>query len=206
MGKNLTTNQKTEIAKSTLKTRTLITMSLDSATYRFLANDSAASIVIDSNTYYARLVKTSGITTSLDGTVDRMVISLSDIAQEFSTLISNNGDVLTNKECKVEEVIFSGDTSIIIGDPVLLFDGVMNSIQLTPMSLVFTVERILNNHSSLSPNKIFDVNCQFRFKDSKCGYTGAETKCDKTLARCQALSNVTNFGGYPSVVVPIPVS
>lgn len=204
MSRDLTTAQKTEVAKSELKTRTIITIGLDSGDQRYLANDSAASLVVNSNTYNARMIKTSGIETSLDGTTDTMVISLSDISQEFSATIATNGDVITNKACKVEEVIFDGDTSSILGNPVLLFDGKINKIQLTARSLVFTVERILNNYSSLSPNMIFDVNCQWRFKDTRCGYAGAETKCDKTLTRCKALSNVTNFGGYPSVVLPTP--
>lgn len=206
MGKNLTTNQKTEIAKSALKTRLLVTISLDSGPYRILANDSAATLLINPNTYYARFVKMSNIATSLDGTVEKTTISLSDISQEFAGLIANNGDVLTNKECKVEEVIFSGDTTTIIDNPVLLFDGVINNVQLTAKAIVFSVERILNNHSSLSPNMTFDVNCQFGFKDSRCGYTGATTKCDKTLKTCQSLSNVRNFGGYPSVVIPTPTN
>ncbi|MFA6946855.1 MAG: hypothetical protein WC220_13245 [Pedobacter sp.] len=206
MGKGLTALQKTEIAKVSLKTRTLITISLDSGPFRILANDSTASIVINANTYYARMVQTSGIETSLDGTTDTMSISVSDIAQEFSGLVSDNGDVLTNRECKVEEVIFDGNTTTIIGDPVLLFDGKINKIQLTAKTFVFTVERILNNYSSLSPNMIFDVNCQWKFKDSRCTYSGGEAKCDKTMTRCQALSNTTNFGGYPSVVVPTPTA
>ena len=153
--KGLTTNQKTQVANAALKTRTLITLNLDSGPFLILANDSTANLVIGSNTYYSRMVKTSNIETSLDGTTDSMVISVSDIAQVFAGIVSNNGDVLTNRECMVQEVIFSGDTTTIIDNPVLLFDGVINKVQLTAKSFVFTVERILNNYSSLSPNMIF---------------------------------------------------
>lgn len=204
MGKGLTTAQKTEVAKATLKTRTLVTIQLDDGPFRILANDTIANIVIGSDTYYTRMVQTSEIETSLDGTVDKMVVSTSDIDQEFSSLVANNGDILTNRECKVEEVIFDGDTTTIIGNPVLVFDGRINKIQLSAKSFVFTIERILNQYSSLSPNMVFDVNCQFKFKSSRCGYSGSETKCDKTLTRCKTLSNVTNFGGYPSIVIPTP--
>lgn len=204
MGKGLTIEQKTEVAKTTLKTRTLVTIQLDDDPFRILANDTAANIVIDSNTYYTRMVQTSEIETSLDGTVDKMVVSTSDIDQEFSSMVAHKGDILTNRECKVEELIFDGDTTTIIGNPVLLFDGRINKIQLSAKSFVFTIERILNQYSSLSPNMVYDVNCQFKFKSSRCAYSGSETKCDKTLTRCKALSNVTNFGGYPSVVIPTP--
>jgi len=39
--------------------------------------------------------------------------------------------------------------------------------------------------------------CPWRFKDKNCRYTGTETWCDKTYARCQQLNNTQNFGGFP---------
>ncbi len=39
--------------------------------------------------------------------------------------------------------------------------------------------------------------CRFVFKEERCGYTGAETTCDKTLSRCRELSNSARFGGFP---------
>jgi len=261
MGKSLTTNQKTEIAKSVLKTRTLISITLDSSTKRILVNDSVANLIIGGNTYNARLVQMSDIETSLDGNGEKITIIVSDIAQEFAGLIADGGDVLTNKSCKVEEIIFNGDPnarknsnayslgnfvvpsalnsyiyecttagtsnsseptwpttigntvndgtavwtcrSPIIDSPVLLFDGLINNIQLSQYYCGFDVERPLYSYSTVSPNMTYDINCQFKFKDSRCQYAGAESKCDKTLTRCQALSNVTRFGGYPSVVTPV---
>ncbi len=204
MSKGLITPQQEAVAKSTLKTRTLITIALGDDYFRILANDTVKNITIDDNIYYSRMVNTSAIETSLDGTTDNMIISVSDIAQEFAGLIANNGDVLTNKECKVEEVIFDESSFEKIGNPVLLFKGKINKIQLTAKTFVFTVQRVLNNYSSLSPNMVFDVNCQWRFKDTRCNYSGDITKCDKTLKTCKSLENVANFGGYPSVVIPTP--
>lgn len=34
------------------------------------------------------------------------------------------------------------------------------------------------------------------FKGEECGYSGAETWCDRTYERCYALSNQANFGGF----------
>jgi len=41
--------------------------------------------------------------------------------------------------------------------------------------------------------------CGWKFKSTECGYAGAETECNKTLARCRVLSNNSRFGGFPSV-------
>ena len=66
MGKSLTTNQKTEIAKSALKTRILITISLDSGPYKILMNDSIEEITIAGNIYHSTLVNVSPVATYPD--------------------------------------------------------------------------------------------------------------------------------------------
>ncbi|MBU1193958.1 MAG: hypothetical protein KJ666_18880 [Bacteroidetes bacterium] len=38
-----------------------------------------------------------------------------------------------------------------------------------------------------------------KFKDSTCGYTGEETTCNKTLARCRELGNSLRYCGFPGV-------
>lgn len=202
MGKNLTTSQKAQIAKANLKTRRLITIELDTP-FRILENDSSGSIVIEGNTYYTKLVKTSEVQGSLDGNSEKMDIIISDISQDFAGLVADNGDVLTNTTCKIEQVIFDGDTTTILDEPILLFEGLINNLQMSQSYCAFSVERALYSYSTVSPNMTYDVNCQFAFKDSRCQYSGTEIKCNKTLTRCQALGNVTRFGGYPSVVVPV---
>lgn len=37
------------------------------------------------------------------------------------------------------------------------------------------------------------------FKGARCGYAGAETTCNRTLARCRELGNSARFGGFPGV-------
>jgi len=45
-------------------------------------------------------------------------------------------------------------------------------------------------------------NCRWTFKSTECGYAGATTSCNKTLAACAAMaggSNTGRFGGFPSI-------
>lgn len=49
------------------------------------------------------------------------------------------------------------------------------------------------------PRKLFSAFCGFKFKDSRCGYSGAETVCNKTLLRCRELNNSVRFGGFTGV-------
>lgn len=222
MGKKLTPTQIGALKSTTAKTRLLITINL-AIPIRILENDSTGSLSItrknadgtfiyDANgnhiidTYHTKLVKTSEVQGSLDGNSEKIDIIISDISQDFAGLITDDGDALTNKKCRVEQVIFNGDTSEIIGVPILLFEGLINNIQLSPIYCAFSVERQLYSYSTVSPNMTYDINCQFKLGDTRCGYKGNETKCDKTLARCQALGKVTNFGGYPSVIIPVSTS
>jgi phage-related protein len=41
--------------------------------------------------------------------------------------------------------------------------------------------------------------CRWKFKSTECAYAGAETSCNKTLARCRVLANQVRFGGFPSI-------
>ena len=53
----------------------------------------------------------------------------------------------------------------------------------------------------LPQNRYFANYCRFvsHFKGAECGYSGAETICDGTLARCKELNNETRFGGEPGL-------
>lgn len=42
--------------------------------------------------------------------------------------------------------------------------------------------------------------CPWVFRGAHCGYAGAETWCDRSAARCQALGNRLNFGGRRAVL------
>lgn len=57
-----------------------------------------------------------------------------------------------------------------------------------PMNKRFPLNRMLKNR------------CRYAaFKDTRCGYTGGETVCNRTLSRCRELSNSSRFGGFPGI-------
>ena len=45
------------------------------------------------------------------------------------------------------------------------------------------------------PRKMYANFCSFKFKDSRCGYVGAITTCNKTLSDCRARNNSVRYGG-----------
>lgn len=56
-----------------------------------------------------------------------------------------------------------------------------------PFMRRFPQQRILKNQ------------CRWIFKSAQCGYSDAETSCNKTLLRCRELDNSSRFGAYPGV-------
>jgi phage-related protein len=49
-------------------------------------------------------------------------------------------------------------------------------------------------------NRLLKNRCRYKqFRNWRCGYAGAETTCDRTLARCRELGNSERFGGSPGV-------
>jgi hypothetical protein len=90
--------------------------------------------------------------------------------------------------------------SAFLDNPITLFSGKINNIQMTAATFSFDVERKIGGYSTVSPNATYDCSCQVKkFKDSRCGYAGAETWCDKTLTRCKVLNNQTRFYGFPTI-------
>jgi phage-related protein len=61
----------------------------------------------------------------------------------------------------------------------------------------------LSNYRSPS-DRFLKSHCRYGthhggFKGPYCGYTGAETSCNRTFTRCQELLNTAKFGGFPGV-------
>jgi phage-related protein len=50
------------------------------------------------------------------------------------------------------------------------------------------------------PFREYGPSCTYRrFKGPQCGYSGAETTCDRTIEACTARSNATRFGGFEQI-------
>ena len=260
MSKGMSQEQNTQLFKSEVRTRILVTINVsEDVKIRVLENDFITAMDISGETYLAGKVTRGDIESSDDGAISSVNIVLSNITRDISSIIANQGDILTNKEAKLEEIIFNGDShdwsastyyqdgevvsplvwngfyyevttggtsgetepdwipilgaevisgdcvltaiSPIIGEPVSLFSGLINNVKLNYGEFQFDIERNLGGYSTVSPNATYDVNCQVKkFKDERCLYTGAETWCDKTFARCKVLNNTLNFYGFPTIV------
>ena len=59
-------------------------------------------------------------------------------------------------------------------------------------------ENLLNQKAT--PDRFLKNFCRYaELGDENCGYSGSETECDRTFARCKALGNQARFGGFPAI-------
>jgi hypothetical protein len=84
--------------------------------------------------------------------------------------------------------------------PVLLFSGVINQGQYVgAFADLQCVSRVQGSAAAGMVGRYVSRLCGRIFKGARCGYAGAATSCDHTMATCQAFANFARFGGFPSV-------
>jgi PKD repeat protein len=102
----------------------------------------------------------------------------------------------------------NGNTSTLMNPSASYVNPGKYTVRLTVTNSAGSNQRTVNNYIDVYPLPIVNfgspklTGCtplSILFKDSRCGYVGGETACDKTLARCKALNNVANFAGFPTI-------
>jgi len=185
-----------QLESSELQFFTLITMAIDGGnTWNF--TDCDVPIAWNSTLFTPRGYK-----------LGQMSFSLSKIVDSAQFSIDNLDDILTydfvggnpqGSAVTFRLVVLDTDYKIVgtyPDDNLLLFYGEIDDwsmpdegkVEITVASdLVRWHQRTLRMQSS---------SCSWRaFKGTECGYSGAETTCNRSYARCVALGNSANFGG-----------
>lgn len=82
---------------------------------------------------------------------------------------------------------------------VTLFDGIVDAWELSGDMLTLALTPAVPPGSVIVPRRTITTVGSALFKSAACGYTGATTSCNRTLAACQALSNDARFCGFPQL-------
>lgn len=66
------------------------------------------------------------------------------------------------------------------------------------ISFKLGAENLLNQ--KCTPNRFLKNFCRYKvFGGEYCQYSGTETECNRSFARCQELENQERFGGFPAI-------
>lgn len=197
-----TENPLSEVEKDEIIPRKLLKIELEQGSVYILDNETLESFVFNGETYIGAPLSHSEIRNDDNSAVNKLEIELSNVNLAISAIIGNRGDVITNAFSVLTLVFLNVNTNELIPNfQKILYAGRCNNLSLDFEKASIDIETELGGYEKLAPIIKFRPNCQVRrFKDFRCGYTGEETTCDRTFARCSELGNIDNFRGFPSCV------
>jgi hypothetical protein len=176
-------------------------MDINGTDYRY--TDCDVPIVHDGNTYTPRGFKFQPAKYSTGRIVDQVQIEYDNLDSVLTSVFVDGTP--QDSDAMLMVVIVDDDGTLVsdTDDDVVLFDGQIDSWVLDEEKLKVTITSALSKWSQKTLSK-HPKSCRWKvFKGTECQYAGGSSWCDRTYARCIALSNTANFGGYrflPSLV------
>ena len=181
--------------------RKLLKITLDEGSGYVLDNETLATLKYNGEDYVGAPLTNGEIKKDKNSASSKMEIQLSNVGLAFSGIIGQRGDVLTNAPAVLTLVFLDVNSNILLPEyKQVLFAGRCNNIKLDYETARMDIQTELCSYEIQTPAMKYRTTCQVRrFKDCRCGYTGNETKCDRTFARCKELGNEANFQGFPQM-------
>jgi phage-related protein len=204
MTKTINPTLKTELQKAYNNPIILVEIALNSGTLRFCDNVADVVFPTGGNTYNAWEISFTPIRNSVRGEVDRFDITMDNRALGFSSYVlteldASVGNIFQNRILTIKQV--EGSKLANATYVYTKFSGHMvnpvldeNSFRVTVVSPIAKLNKVVG--------RLYQPLCPWTFKSTQCGYSGAETSCDKRLTTCnKTMSNMVNFGGFMDVPV-----
>jgi hypothetical protein len=196
-----TTNPLLEVEKDEIIPRKLLNIDIPGGGIRIIDNETLAALTFNGEEYLGAPLTHGEITKNDNSSVSKLNISLSNVGLGISGIIGTRGDVVTNAAAVLMLVFLDVNTNTLIpGLQQILYAGKCNNVNLDYELATMDIETPLGGYEKQCPAMKYRASCQVRrFKDCRCGYTGTETSCDRTFARCKELKNQANFRGFPTM-------
>lgn len=140
---------------------------------------------------------------NVSGEIDATRVQISNISRLIEYYLQNYD--LRGKKVSIKMVFAN-----LLEDPdaFIEFSNYIDSYTSNVKDVIFNIMSKFDILSVIVPGRIFlKSHCQWLFaspsirgmgKGQECGYTGAETECNRTRGRCRELGNQKRFGAYPS--------
>ena len=190
-----------EVEKDEIIPRKLLKIEIEGGSIFILDNETMESLRYNGEDYFGAPLVYDEIVKDDNTSVSKLNIQLSNVGLSISGIIGQRGDVITNAPAVLTLVFLDVNTNTLLGDyKQVLYAGRCNNLKLDYENASMDIETSLGGYEIQAPVMKYRTTCQVRrFKDCRCGYTGEETKCDRTFERCQELENELNFRGFPQM-------
>jgi phage-related protein len=146
--------------------------------------------------WYPAIFSVSAITETKESEVNSIPFSIVDINRRLTPIIDKyNGAV---GAVVYMRTVHSNHLNLTEPEREDRFEVVKANID-HGNKITFTLgqENLINRRCPT--HRYFKNYCRFKFKSDLCGYSGPETECSLTFARCRVLGNQKRFGGFPGV-------
>lgn len=172
----------------------LFSFSDGGTTYRYTTLDVPfyTSTATCSGTYSPRGLKFDSVTYSIGNIVDQAILRLDNVDQVMTSIFVDGTSQGEDADIYVAVLTNSGTEIGIVN----FFSGQVDAWELDEDEVRITISTEFAKWSQKSA-AFHSPSCRWKvFKGTECQYAGAETWCDRTYARCEALVNTDNFGGF----------
>lgn len=204
MSRTYSTTIQDEFQSKELRPFYLLSMTIGGTTYRY--TDCDVPIVL-TNTYNPRGFSFQPVKYSMGSVVDQLTFSIDNLDSTFTALFTGS---TPQGSATTLQIVVLDDSYDIVSGAVTIFEGELDSWDLNEAVLKATVTNQFHQWTQTTLSK-HPPSCRWKvFNSSTLGSSGVECAstagaawCDRTYARCLALNNSTNFGGFrylPSLV------
>jgi hypothetical protein len=143
-------------------------------------------------TYQPRKFKFDDINFSNNNIVDSGNLKIDNVDSALTSVFIDN--TIIEEGAEIYLIIFNDDNTVL--NTQQLFSGILNEFTLDESELSISITSIFTKWDQNSNVKHSSLCRWKRFKGTECAYSGSETRCDRTYARCVELSNTDQFGGF----------
>jgi len=188
-----------ELAKQELRPFYLLDMEIDSTHYRY--TDCDVPIMFGGNTYASLGFSIGGINYSAQNIVDSVEIAIDNLDSVMTSLFV--GGTPQGSTVTLDLVVLNASYAIVGDASATIFEGTIDAWDLDEERCAITLTSAFSQWAQKTLAK-HSASCRWKeFKGTECAYAGGETWCDRTYARCLAIGNTANFGGFrwlPSII------
>lgn len=133
------------------------------------------------------------------GEVPRVDLRISNVNREIESYLQEYGAYVKNNgyaEITVKIYVICTAT-LDVDDPIVEHEYILVEPKTDSAFATFTLGAANPYKKRFPQSRILKNHCRFKFKSERCGYSGIETSCNKTLTRCRVLNNSIRYGGFP---------
>lgn len=152
-------------------------------------------VVFDGVTYSSMPISFDGIGSNSKGEIDKVKVKIANVSRAIGAYLEVYdfrgkkvslktvwADQLADTDNYIEDIFYIDSYFVNAQDAEFELTG-----KFDVMTINLPLRRYMRNY------------CGWKFKSTECGYSGSETSCSKTKARCKELSNYQRFGAFPSI-------